>query len=78
MTHPPRPETWDRLKHTAARRWPRLTTAELESCLANDGELVRLIQDRYGLNRRDAVAEMVAVRAAASGDVRWRAPALAP
>jgi len=65
MTQPTQNDAWERLRDAAARRWPRLTEAELDGCLSNDWELVALIQERYGLNRRDAVAEVVALQSLA-------------
>ena len=65
MIHPTQNDAWDRFKDTAARRWPKLTEAELDTCLSDDWQLVALIQDRYGLNRREAVAEVLAVQTAA-------------
>ena len=65
MTDPMQNDVWERFKDTAARRWSKLTEAELDCCLSDDWQLVALIQDRYGLNRPDAVAEVLAVQTAA-------------
>ncbi|WHZ20385.1 MAG: hypothetical protein OJF55_002534 [Rhodanobacteraceae bacterium] len=45
---------WSQLRGAFRKRWPRLTERDLASDQGDIGYLVRLLQERYGIDRFEA------------------------
>ncbi len=49
---------WNEQRSMAKLQWDRLNYAELEQTRGNFEELADLIQDRYGVDQEDAMAQV--------------------
>jgi hypothetical protein len=49
---------WKSMTQAAVQRWNRLTDRDLDTVRGNAERMVELLQARYGIERREALAEL--------------------